>query len=178
VNDEGAVIERCRAGDRAAFDLLVRAHSSRVAGIVRRYVKNEADASDLVQRTFVRAFERIGLFRGDSSFATWICRIAINQALNHRRGGPMDNQVPLEDDVAFTRALGTETLVAAQLWRKVRARLDDLPPKQRMVLELRVFHDLSFDEIGDVVGCGEDAAKANYHHAVKKLRALLPHLGE
>lgn len=58
-------------------------------------------------------------------------------------------------------SLGTETLVAAELWRKVSARLEDLPPKQRMVIELRVFHDLSFQEIGDVVGCGEDAAKAN-----------------
>ena len=174
---ERALVARCQAGDRAAFDALVRASTGRVEGLARRYVKNDADAADVVQRTFVRAFERIGSYRGDASFTTWICRIAISVALNHRRDArPVDSQVPLDDDVAFTRALGTETLVAAQLWQKVRARLEELPPKQRMVIELRVFHDLSFEEIGDVVGCGEEAAKANYHHAVKRLRTLLPHL--
>ncbi len=174
--DEAALLVRCRNGDRDAFGALISKYESRVAGIVRRYIRNEADAKDVAQSTFTRAFERISTFRGDAPFSAWLCRIAINQSLNHKRGTLSAEHVPLEDDSAFTKGLGTETLVTVQLWQKVRARLEELPPKQRLTIELRVFHDLSFEEIGDVVGCGEESAKANYHHAVKKLRALLPHL--
>lgn len=156
----------------------MRSHRPRVVAIVRRYVKNDADADDVAQRVFVRAYERLASFRGDSSFATWVCRIGINLSLNHLRGGPGDDRVPLEDDLAFTNALGTAKLVAAELWQKVCARIDELPPKQRLVVELRAFHDLSFDEIAAVAGCSEDAAKANYHHAVKKLRSVLPVPGD
>jgi RNA polymerase sigma-70 factor (ECF subfamily) len=177
VDAERALVDRCRAGDRAAFDVLARTHEARVRGLVRRYVRNDADVSDVVQRVFVRVFERIHAFRGEASFATWLCRIAINVALNHVRGDAAEGWVALEDDVAFTTCLETSKLVAAELWRKVSARLEELPPKQRMVVELRVFHDLSFEEIGDVVGCGEEAAKANYHHAVKRLRELVPGVG-
>lgn len=177
IADEPELLAKCRAGDRDAFGALVSKYESRVAGIVRKYIRNEADAKDVVQSTFTRAFERIATFRGDAPFNAWLCRIAINQSLNYKRGVPAaDTLVPLEDDVAFTKGLGTETLVTVQLWEKVRARLEELPPKQRLTIELRVFHDLSFEEIGDVVGCGEESAKANYHHAVKRLRALLPHL--
>ena len=63
---------------------------------------------------------------------------------------------------------------AGRVGRAVAARLDELPPKQRMALELRVFHELTFAEIADVAGCSEDSAKANYHHALKRIRNLLP----
>jgi RNA polymerase sigma-70 factor (ECF subfamily) len=175
--DERSLVDRCHAGDRSAFDTLARTYEPRVQGLVRRYVKNEADAKDVVQRTFMRAFEGIGSFRGESTFATWLCRIAINVALNHVRGGNGDDRlVPLEDDIAFTSTLETSKLVAAELWRKLCVRLDELPPKQRLVFELRVFHDLAFEEVATVAGCSEESAKANYHHAVKRLRALLPGL--
>jgi RNA polymerase sigma-70 factor (ECF subfamily) len=75
---------------------------------------------------------------------------------------------------AFTKSLQTSQLVAAEVWRKVSARLDDLPPKQRLALELRIFHDLSFEEVAEVGGFSVESAKANFHHAVKRLRGLLP----
>lgn len=174
MDDEHTLIERARAGDRSAFDALVRAHGARVRKIVVRYVRNLEDAEDVTQRALVRAFERIAGFRGESSFATWLCRIAMNLALNHIRGARGDLHVPLEDDSAFTNALETNKLVAAELWRKVSARLDELPPKQRLVVELRLFHELAFEEIAVVAGCSEESAKANYHHGVKRLRELLP----
>ena len=90
------------------------------------------------------------------------------------RGDNSSESVPIEDDVAFTNSLGTEKLVAAEVWRKVVTRLAELPPRQRLVVELRVFHDLSFEEIAAIVDSTEDAAKVNYHHAVKRLRSLLP----
>jgi RNA polymerase sigma-70 factor (ECF subfamily) len=131
------------------------------------------DARDVAQQTFVRVFERIGSYRGESRFRTWLYRVAVNLALDHARGTQHARSVPIEDDVAFTHSLGTDRLVAAEVWRKVNARLADLPPRQRLVVELRLFHDMSFEEIAAIVDSTEDAAKVNYHHAVKRLRSLL-----
>jgi RNA polymerase sigma-70 factor (ECF subfamily) len=170
------LVARFLAGDRSAFDVLVRRHQAAIRRLVLRYVKSEADAMDITQMAFVRAFEKLSEFRGDALFRTWLFRIAINLALNHVRGtsadlAPMDD---LDDVASFTSSLETSRLVAAEVWRKVSARLDDLPPKQRLALELRIFHDLSFDEIAAIAGFSVDSAKSNFHHAVKRLRDLLP----
>lgn len=172
-DSDDELIARFRAGDRAAFDHLVLRHQDSLRRIAMRYVKDEDTASDVAQRAFVRAFEKLDSFRGQSTFGTWLHRIAINLALSHLRGAATE-WVPIEDDTAFTLALETRKLVAAELWRKVSARLDALPPKQRLVLELRLFHDLSFEEIGVLADCSEDSAKVNFHHAIKRIRSLLP----
>jgi RNA polymerase sigma-70 factor (ECF subfamily) len=169
-----AIIERYRAGAASAFDELVKKHEPLILGLVLRYVKNEEDAKDVTQRVFVRAFEKLDTFRGESSFRTWIYRIAVNLSLNHVRGAPQGDAVPLEDVVAFTSSLETSRLMAAEMWRKVSQRLDQLPPTQRLVVELRLFHDLSFKEVAAIADSSEDAAKANFHHGVKSLRNLLP----
>jgi RNA polymerase sigma-70 factor, ECF subfamily len=170
---DAALVARTRAGDKTAFEEIVRKYERGIVQLVRRYAAVEEDAKDIAQRTFVRAFERLDSYRGDSSLRTWLYRIAVNAAIDHARGGQRAQSVPLDDDVAFTKSLGTETLVAAEVWRKVSVRLAELPPRQRLVVELRIFHELSFEEIGAIVDSSEDAAKVNYHHAVKKLRALL-----
>jgi RNA polymerase sigma-70 factor (ECF subfamily) len=156
---DAALVAQFLAGDRAAFDALVLRH--------------QADAKDITQVAFVRAFEKLSAFRGEAAFRTWLFRIAINLALNHVRGTPTD-LAPIGDVVEFTSSLQTSKLVAAEVWRKVSARLDDLPPKQRLALELRIFHDLSFEEVATIAGFSVESAKANFHHAVKRLRGLLP----
>jgi RNA polymerase sigma-70 factor (ECF subfamily) len=166
-----ALVERLRAQDRTAFDELVRTYEASILKLVQRYVQVTEDARDVTQRTFIRVFERLDSYRGESRFRTWLYRVAVNVAIDHARG--TQQAVPIEDDVAFTSSLGTDRLVAAEVWRKVNARLADLPPRQRLVVELRLFHDLSFEEIGAIVDSTEDAAKVNYHHAVKRLRSLL-----
>lgn len=170
---DAELVLRMRAGDRGAFEAMVRAYEAPIVRLVHRYVKNDEDAKDVTQRTFVRVFERLGSFRGDSRFRTWLYRVAVNAALDHVRGAQPGESVPVEDDMAFTNSLGTERLVAAEIWKKVKERLAELPPKQRLVVELRVYHDLSFEEIAAVVESSEDSAKVNYHHAVKRLRSLL-----
>jgi RNA polymerase sigma-70 factor (ECF subfamily) len=167
------LVARLRAGDRAAFDDLVRTYEEPIRRLVQRYVAAPEDAKDVAQRTFIRVFERFDSFRGESRFRTWLYRVAVNAALDHTRRQRHGETVPVEDDVAFTNSLGTEKLVAAEVWRKVHARLAELPPKQRLVVELRAFHELSFDEIAAIVGSSEDSAKMNYHHGVKRLRSLV-----
>jgi RNA polymerase sigma-70 factor (ECF subfamily) len=171
---DGATIARFRAGERAAFDDIVRKYEAPIRRLVLRYVKVEEDAKDLAQRTFTQAFQALESFRAESHFRTWLFRIAVNLAVDHTRGAYQTKTVPLSDDAAFTNSLGTEKLVAAEVWRKVSARLAELPPRQRLVFELRTFHELSFEEVAAVVGSSEDAAKVNYHHALKRLRSLLP----
>ena len=166
-------IERCRRGDKTAFDEVVRSHEAALRRLVQRYVKSPEDAKDVTQRAFVQAYEKLDSFRGESTFRTWLYRIAINLALNHVRGAPPIVSFPIEDVAAFTHSLATSKLVAAEVWRKVAARLDKLPPKQRLVVELRVFHDLSFKEVAAIVDSSEDSAKQNYHHGVKALRDTL-----
>src|SRR5262249_2584781 len=128
-HDDAEVVARFRAGDRRAFDELVQRHQTSLKRLLLPYVKNEHDAQDVAQKVFVRAFERIDTFRGEASFRTWLYRIAVNLALNHIRGAGPSAFVPLEDVRAFTSSLETAKLVAAEIWRKVGERLDDLPPK-------------------------------------------------
>jgi RNA polymerase sigma-70 factor, ECF subfamily len=172
-DSDAEIVERFRAGDRVAFDELWHRHEASIRHLAMRYLKNEDEARDLAQRAFMRAYEKLDSFRGESTFRTWLHRVAINLALSQLRGATTE-WVPLEDDALFTVALETQKLVARELWQQVASRLDSLPPKQRLVLELRLFHDLSFEEISAVAGCSEDSAKANFHHAVKRIRELLP----
>ena len=173
VDPDAALVAQFLGGDRAAFDALVRRHQPAVRRLVHRYVKSEADAKDITQVAFARAFEKLSEFRGEARFRTWLFRIAINLALNHVRGTTAE-LAPIEEVGAFTCSLQTSQLVEAELWRKVSARLDDLPPKQRLALELRIFHDLTFEEVASIAGFSVESAKANFHHALKRLRGLLP----
>jgi RNA polymerase sigma-70 factor, ECF subfamily len=170
---DDVLVDRSRAGDRAAFDELVRRHSRVIRRAVVRYTRNASDADDVVQAALIRAFERLPEFRGDSSFGTWLYRIAVNLALNVVRDTPSGGEPAAQLD-RLAVSLASTRVVAAQIWRKVLARLDELPPKQRVAFELRVFEEMSFKEIAGVVDCSEKSAKANYHHAVKRLREWLP----
>lgn len=174
-DDDAPLVARFRAGERSAFDELVLRHRDSLLRVVRRYVKSEDDAEDVTQRALLQALEKLDTFRGESTFRTWIHRIAVHMALNHIRGrGRADPSVELDDLPAFTNALETNRLVAAEVWGRVAQRLTELPPKQRLVVELRLFHELSFQEIGAVAGCSEDSAKANFQHGIKRLRGLIP----
>lgn len=168
------LVEGFRRGDHAAFQELVRRHHPYVKQLVVRYTKNDEEAKDVAQLCFLRAFEHRASFRADASLRTWLYRIAVNLALNHVRRGPRDVSIELDDLAAFTTGLETTKLVAAEIWRKAEQQLAQLPPKQRLVVELRLFHELSFEEIGVLAECSEESAKQNYHHGLRALRAVLP----
>jgi RNA polymerase sigma-70 factor, ECF subfamily len=170
-DDDEALVERFRDGDARAFDELVRRHQRPIYALVLRYVRDADDAKDLAQRAFVRAFQGLGGFRRASTFRTWLYRIAVNLALNHLRD--RKPRTELAEDALVIDAVGASELVTAEERRRLWRALDELPPKQRMVLELRVYDDLSFREVGEVAGCSENAAKVSFHHAVKRLKECL-----
>ncbi len=173
VDEDAEAVERYRAGDVRAFDGLVRKYQRPLYYLALRYVKDPDDAKDVGQRAFVRAFQALGGFRGSSTFRTWLYRIAVNLSLNHLRDHRREQPTEIAEDTLVADAVGAARLTDHEDRRRLLAALDQLPPKQRLVLELRVFEDLSFKEVAEIAECTENAAKVNFHHAVKRLRAFM-----
>jgi RNA polymerase sigma-70 factor, ECF subfamily len=171
---DAALIERYRTGDRSAFDELVRRYQRPLYYLALRYVRVEADAKDLAQRAMVKAYGALAGFRADSSFRTWLYRIAINLCLNHLRDRKREEMRPeLGEAMAAPAAGGERALIDRERGELLRDAIAELPPKQRMVLELRVYDELPFREVAELAGCTENSAKVNFHHAVKRLRAIM-----
>ena len=165
--------ERFQRGDRAAFDQIVRRHQKGVWHLVRRYVRRDADAFDVTQQAFVRAFRGLASFRGAASVRSWLYRIAINCALSWLRDHRREEPTELAEDVLTDANPAPARLAAGEDGVRLRAAIAQLPPKQKLVLELRVFDDLSFKEVAELAECTENTAKVNFHYAVKRLREIL-----
>lgn len=170
------VLAACREGDARAFDVLIRRHQRGVWRVVQRTLRNEADTADVVQLAFVRALRALPSFRGAATVRSWLYRIAINCALSwlrdHRR------EVPTEPSELLSAAASPEPSASQRLESQdrgaaLRAAVAQLPPKQRLVLELRVFDDLSFREVAELADCSENTAKVNFHYALRRLRELM-----
>ena len=170
---DAELAERFRNGDRAAFDQIVRRHQKGVWYLVRRYVKRDADASDVTQQAFVRAFKGLAAFRGAASVRSWIYRIAINCALSWLRDHRREEPTEIAEDALTEANDAPAKLMGGQENARLREAITQLPPKQKLVLELRVFDDLSFKEVAELADCTENTAKVNFHYAVKRLRELL-----
>ncbi len=160
--------------DRKAFDLIVEQHWRSVYHLCYRFVRNREDASDLAQDVFVRAFRGLHKFKGDSSLRTWLHRVGVNVCLNwlaikspHCKsiGDTEQRDDRIEDPLA--------RLVRCERAAIVRTAIRKLPPKQRATLMLRVYRQLSHEEIARTLGRSVGAGKANYFHALENLRRLL-----
>ena len=157
-----------------AFDSLLRAHRNRIRGICLRYTGNAADAEDLVQEAFLRAYRGLPTFRGESRFSTWLYRITVNVCLNwiasrKPRAEPISNELEIEDSRPSPSALLEDRQAAAG----IRAAVARLPERQRMTLVLRVYGDLSHREISEIMGGSVGTAKANLFFALKNLKKIL-----
>lgn len=170
---DGALVARARRGERGAFDELVKRHQRGLWRLVRRYVKNDADAADVAQQAFVRAFRALDRFRGEASVRSWLYRIGINVALNHVRDRGREQPSDTAGDELTVDAVAPGAMLTAERAKALREAVAELPPKQRMVLELRVYDDLSFREVAALADCTENAAKVSFHYAVKRLREVL-----
>ena len=171
--DDRALVEACLAGHRDAFGPLVQRYQRQVYHVCYRFSGNHADAADLAQDVFVRAYRGLRGFKGTSSIHTWLYRIAVNVCLN-RAALKTPRSAPLG---AREIDAGVETpddaLVRGERAEEVRAAILRLPPKQRATLILRVYHDLPHQEIAGILGSSVGAVKANFFHALANLRKLL-----
>jgi RNA polymerase sigma-70 factor (ECF subfamily) len=174
---EADLLRRLQAGDPAAFVTLLREHRTAIRDLVRSYAADDDDLDEVVQKTFVRAHKALGSFRGEAALRTWLHRIAINTANEHVRARRRSSGPTLEQVELITNSLGTTRMALREGKRKLAMAIEDLPPKQRRVVELRLFEDMPFEAIGAVVGCSEDSAKMNFQHAVKRLKQALTEVG-
>jgi RNA polymerase sigma-70 factor (ECF subfamily) len=171
VRDEDRLIARARQGDRTALAALVENHQRGLYYLALRYTGDASDAQDAVQKTFVRAFERLQSFRGTSSFRTWLFRIAINLCLNDlRRAG---REEPLGEGGIAHPPVGIARMVEQQEKLALLAAIAELPAKQRTTVELRIFDELPFREIAALTETSESAARVNFHHAIQALRRAM-----
>jgi RNA polymerase sigma-70 factor (ECF subfamily) len=178
--DERALVEACVAGTPGAFDLVVERHRRSVYQLCYRFVNNHEDASDLSQDVFLRAFRGLRRFRGQSSLGTWLYRIGVNVCLSRVSsksplGGPAKATEPIDDEqfVDERTESASERMLRDERGARVRDAIAQLPKKQRATLVMRMYHEMSHQEIADVLGSSVGAVKANFFHALGNLKKLL-----
>lgn len=159
----------------AAYEFLVDKYSQQLYAVIRRIVYRHEDADDVLQNTFIKVWRNIGSFKGQSKLSTWMYTIATNEALSHLRREKSNRKLPLStDEYDLSEMLTSDPYFDGdEAEAKFMASIEKLPEKQKLTFELRYFQDLPYKEISEITGTSEGALKANYHHAVKKLRAYL-----
>jgi RNA polymerase sigma-70 factor (ECF subfamily) len=180
--DERALIERCIAGDAAAFEPLVEKYRQRVWRLAYQVLRDREEAWDVAQEAFVRAFHSLPSFRGQAAFYTWLFRITVNLATDrHRQRGAQarafgPERVSEEEWARTTPDPGggpdREAARAEQRERISRA-LDALPPKARAIIMLSDVEGLSYREIAEVLNCPIGTVMSRLHNARKRLKGLL-----
>lgn len=171
--DDLRLIRGILHGRRDDFAALVERYQRAVYGFVVRQVGDGDAADEVTQIVFLRAYSALRTFRGDASFKSWLLQIAVNECRSWARRRRSLREVGI-DDVAEPELPAVDVDAERDLDRRgLRHHVQRLPPRQRSVLSLRVFADLPFAEIARIEGITENAAKVNYHHAVKRLREWL-----
>ena len=172
--DDLALVRSFVDGERAAFDTIVARHQRAVYQVCYRFVRNHEDAADLTQDVFVRAFKGLKAFKGDAKLSTWLHRVAVNVCLNRAalvRPGiePLDPARHVDDRSEDAFGMVARGERAAD----VRRAIAQLPPRQRATVMLRVYQELSHEEIAEILGGTVGAAKANFFHALGNLKRML-----
>ena len=171
------LVTKARAGDRAAFDELVRVTYADTYTLAYRLTGDEEDARDVVQEAYLRAFRGLKRFRGDAQFTTWMYRITANCASTFLGKRSRHRHEELPDDVALDtdRPAGNPeaTVEASASREQLQDALRALPPRLRSVVVLRDVYDLPHESIAAELGISETAAKVRLHRARRKLREQL-----
>ncbi len=163
-------------GDMAAFEQLYNRHNRRVYSLCLRMTQNQSEAEDLAQEVFIQLFRKIGSFRGDAAFTTWLHRLTVNQVLMHFRKRSVKMEQTTEEGETPTQVVvGTEN--PSQMPVVDRIALDkavgQLPPGYRTVFVLHDVEGHEHEEIARMLGCSVGTSKSQLHKARMKLRTLL-----
>lgn len=176
---EAEAIERAKQGDAEAFEALYNLHKRRVYSLCLRMTANTAEAEDLTQEAFLQLFRKIGTFRGESAFSTWLHRMAVNVVLMHlrKKGLPvvsLEETTEGEED-APKKDFGAEDVNLAGSIDRLRLQnaVERLPPGYRAIFVLHDVEGYEHNEIADLVGCSIGNSKSQLHKARMKLREFL-----
>lgn len=173
--------ERLRdpATRRDAFADLLREFSEPLYWQIRRLVNDPDDADDLLQNTFMKAWQAMDDFRGDAKLSTWLHRIAINEALTHlnREKTRATESLDSEESSAARTLEADEWFDGDEAAARFREAIATLPAKQQLVFNMKYFDEMKYEEISEITGTSVGALKASYHLAVKKIEQYLEHHG-
>ncbi len=157
------------------FDLLVKKYQERLYWHIRKMVINHEDSDDLLQNTFIKAWQAIGSFRAESGIYTWLYRIATNECLTFLKSKKKKYFLPLIDvEAQLENSLESDPYFSgdkAQL--KLQKALLKLPEKQRLVFNMKYFDEMKYEAISEILDTSVGALKASYHHAVKKIEKFI-----
>lgn len=185
---DSSLVRRFLAGDESAFTEVVTRYRGRIYGLTLNLLRNAADAEEITQDTFIRAYRGLGRFRGDSSLSTWLYRIALNLARNRywyffrrRRHNWVSLERPLSDDSQATFADvvaapdhdPAQETVASEFSALVAACMERLDHKHREILTMRNVLDLSYEQIAQSLGINVGTVKSRIARARENLRTLL-----
>ena len=169
------LVERARAGDDSALDILVKHHHAAVYRVALSILGDEGSAQDVAQDAFIKGFRAIAGFRGEASFRAWILTIAANEArgvirrIGRRKETSIDMVGPMHSEAKGP----DERAVIASEASRARMMMERLPEKQRLAIAFRVDEGMSFREVGEMIGSSESAARVNYFHGIRRLRDLM-----
>ena len=182
------LVKRVQRGDKTAFDLLVRKYQHRIGAVIGRFVPDHAEAQDIAQESFIRAYRALGNFRGDSQFYTWLYRIAVNTAKNHlvaMKRRPPTADIAAEDAEHLSgggRLHDHDTpeheLLREEIAREVSATVAALPEELRQAITLREMDGLSYEEIAETMDCPIGTVRSRIFRAREAIDARLRPLME
>ena len=190
-NLDQALVERVQAGEKAAFDILVRKYEHKLANVISRYIHDPAEVLDVSQEAFIKAYRALPNFRGESAFYTWLYRIAINTAKNHlvaaSRRPPKDD-LDAQEAEQFESASGLKeyatperVALKSELAGTIQDAIDELPEELRVAIVLRELEGLSYDEIASAMDCPIGTVRSRIFRARdaidRRIRPLIDETG-
>jgi RNA polymerase sigma-70 factor, ECF subfamily len=173
-DDDLALIDRIKRGDRRAFDQLFKKHADDVHRRMTRLIGLDPEREDLVQEVFVAAYRGIDRFRGDAAFSTWLYRVVVNVAYAHlRKRRRTPESAAIDAELAMSGASPEEAAVLREELMRALAFLDRLKPKKRIAFVLRTVEGMSLEEIARVVDARPAAVGQRIRHAKMELDAMI-----
>ncbi|MFQ5982638.1 MAG: RNA polymerase sigma factor [Woeseiaceae bacterium] len=174
IADERVWVERARQADASAFESLYRLHVDKVYGLCLRMTGNVSEAEDCTQEAFIQAWNKLSKFRGDSAFATWLHRIAVNSVLARMRKSRREqDRIQAVTDISPAPEIEGDSANFEDLQKAV----DELPDRARHVFVLHAVYGYSHDETGDMLGIATGTSKAQLHRAKRLLAQQLKQNG-
>ncbi|WP_406034322.1 RNA polymerase sigma factor [Treponema saccharophilum] len=167
------LIKAALGGDSKSFSILVSFHKKRVQAIGFSFFKNDADVEDFVQEVLLKAFNKLGTFKGGSLFSTWLTRIALNTAINAKNRRQEYKPLADEDRIAAPTKSPEETEIRKATAAAIREAVRELPEKYAVCIELYFFYDNSYEEIAEITSLNMNTVKSNIFRAKKILKEKL-----
>jgi RNA polymerase sigma-70 factor (ECF subfamily) len=173
--DDIALIKQCLEGDTQAFGVLIDRYQTPLFNTALRMTGDREEAADITQNTFVKAYEKLSEYRAEYKFFSWIYRILVNDAINHLKQRKL-TQIT-EAEVVSRGQMPDEEFEANRQSARIEQALHDLSFEQRVVIVLRYFNDMSYQEMSDILSIPEKTVKSRLYSARQNLAALLTQLG-